>query len=129
MPKKVRLAENSNLPLVGTIQDKYVTKLVNKLLTEAREHTINKLAAESQIKTIKQQLAEIAADLSMPGFKNNLVGYEYRGLKSRETLSKAKLVENGVDPQIIKASYVQGKSYIDARIIPFGIEVEDDSED
>lgn len=90
------------------------TRLRNEavqLLLDAEAHmkTINE--AEIAMKKIKARLVEIQIEHNVPNLRHNrfCAIVSYRNGAAR--LSREKLIENGVDPEVIKASTVQGDPY------------------
>lgn len=117
--KRRYLAENSSLPLVSVIDDQPTMDLAVELLQEAEQLTAEKERVEARLNELKQQLSGIARDWELPGMRFGKIGLSYSGEKTSMRLNKALLIENGVDPEVIKASYKESKPYVDARFIPF----------
>jgi hypothetical protein len=119
-PRKRRyLAENSHLPLISVIDDQPTMDLTKELLEEAHELTERQDETAERLVEIKQQLSGIARDWSLPGMRFGKFGLQYSGERTRSSLNKGMLIENGVDPEVIKASYKESKPYVDARFIEF----------
>jgi hypothetical protein len=102
----------------NAISDLPTRDVTIELLNEAAEINERKTADEARMKEIKEQLINIAQAFELPGVKTNRCGFMYLGMRSKRTLDKKLLIENGVSPEVIKESYKESKPYADARFVP-----------
>ena len=114
-----RFASKSTLPIASVITDPDVFNECKDLLREAADLTTRKAADESRLNEIKETLSGYSQAYELRGMRHGLAGFEYRGWTTRRTLSKEKLVENGVDPETIAASYSESDEFLDTRIVVF----------
>ena len=112
-------ADSSKLPLVSRIDDAITMEEAADLLREANELVDIKTTAVARLAAIQTRLIEIADAFSLPGMRFGRIGFYYGGEKTRSSLDKRKLIENGVDPELIAACYSDSKPFPDARFIPF----------
>lgn len=109
----------SQLPSPETaINDLPTREITIELLNEAAEINERKTADEARLKDIKDHLILISQAFEIPGVKTNRFGFMYLGMRSKRTLDKKLLIENGVSPEVIKESYKDSKPYADARFVP-----------
>lgn len=120
--KRLRSAASSSLPLVSVLADRTMLKSAKDLMKEGLELSKIQATADVRLKEIKEELSILAAAHDLRGFRWGLSGFEYRGYATRKTLSKKRLVEHGVDPEIIKNSYEESKEYVDCRLVSFDME-------
>lgn len=120
---RIRSAANSSLPLVSIIPDDDTMKRAVKLMKEAVAAAARQSEAEERLKEIKDELAAIctAYDLEK-GFRHGLVGYEFHGYQTRKTLSKERLLAQGVSAEQIDAAYVDGTPFLYSKVIAFDVE-------
>lgn len=122
--KKKRLlsASNSALPLISVLPDRKTMNAAKKLMAESADLKVVIDGAEARRKEINEELAVYAEANGLPGFRHGMYGFQYSGWTSRQSLSREKLVENGVDPEAIAASMVDGTPYLNCKVIVFDVE-------
>lgn len=122
MAERLHSASHSKLPLASVIEDNDTFKRVVKLL---RDGTINKVK-QSELKEkeeeIKNELAAICEAYGIAGVRYGLDAFEYYGWKTRETLSKERLLALGVSAETIAAAYQTSAPYLMTKIDPFDLE-------
>jgi hypothetical protein len=105
-----------SLPLVSVL-DKGTMEAAKKLLTEAQELKARMDKESERLGEIKEALVGICSAFELAGLRWGQIGLVYNGLSSKRTLDKGLLLENGVTADQIKASYKEGKPYVNARFI------------
>lgn len=106
----------ANLPLVSAIPDEEDMQRARVLLERGHEIKERMDSLEKQLREVKDALVGISQGYGMEK------GFRYGGLaasisqKSRATLSKELLVENGVDPDVISKSMKEGEPYWEVRL-------------
>ncbi len=73
------------------------------------EQEIKEKAA--RLDQIKAALQVTCNEYNIGGVKNNGIAFTTTWVKGRRTLSREKLLENGVPPQVISDSYTMGEGY------------------
>lgn len=98
-------------------------KVIN-LLSEG--HALRKVISEAdlRLKEIKSELTQIQLLNEMPGIRYGTLCFMAVERAGRSTLSKEKLIDNGVDPYIISQSMVQGQSYMQCELQVIGEKAE-----
>lgn len=66
---------------------------------------------------IKAQLVDIAERNDVPGMRHGQLVVYYNGSKTKSSLNRALLLENGVTPAQLEASMKESKPYIDLRVV------------
>lgn len=116
--RKPSKAQTSKLPLVSVIDDRPTMDLAKETLQEAIEIQARQKQDKERLDELKATMINIAVAYGLPGMKWGRCGFEYRGERSNKTLSKERLLEHGVDPEIIADSYEPTKAFIDCRFVP-----------
>jgi hypothetical protein len=118
--KRATSAANSKLPkLSAALSDQDIFDQAKSLLVEAEDVKRHKKALEQREADIKSELAAICDAYGLPGFKWGLTGFEYHGWKTKQTLSKEKLLAAGVSAETIAAAYTESKPYLSTEITLF----------
>lgn len=112
-------AERSKLPLVSVINDQPTMEHARALLEEAAKIKKRNDEDAERLKEIRLELADLADAYNLPGMRHGSIGLQYNGKRSNMVLDRAKLVENGVDPEIIKASLAPTKEFVDCKFVDF----------
>lgn len=91
-----------------------------QLLTEG--HQLRKVMqeADERLKEIKSELTQIQLLNDLPGLRYNNYCFIAVERAGRQTLSKEKLIDYGVDPRIIADSMVTGGSYMQCELQVIG---------
>lgn len=91
-----------------------------QLLTEA--HQLRKVTAEAadRLTEIKSELTQIQILNDLPGLRYNQFCFMAVERTGRRTLSKEKLIDNGVEPEVIEASYAEGDPYMQCELQVIG---------
>lgn len=111
------------LPDYGQIKKAPGRAKVIQLLQEG--HQLRKVMAEAD-----ERLKEIKVELAQYQFMNDLPGLRYGGFcsisteRSKSTLSKELLIDQGVDPAVIFAATIPGNSYIQTELCMIGEKAE-----
>ena len=100
-----------SLPLVESIKKKADRLKSIDLLDEAHllKSTIERQNA--RLDKIKDELLMIQEEYQLPGFRNGNLCFSASFQEGRRQLNKDLLIENGVGPDIIQASYKQGEGF------------------
>lgn len=120
--QRLRSAAGSSLPIASVIDDSEIFKRVVKLLKEATSTVVRRSECEDREREIKEELGAICAAYDLKGFRHGKHGFEYHGYMTRKTLSKERLLAQGVSAEQIDAAYEDGKPYLYAKIIPFDLD-------
>jgi len=99
------------LPLVSALPKPAFSKAKN-LLEELESLTETLRAAEKREKEVKAELEGIQDKSGWEGLRYGVLCFVARKMEGRETLDRAKLLENGVSPKIIAKSIVKGEPYV-----------------
>src|SRR5258708_40301778 len=94
--QRLRSASGSSLPIASVIDDSDLFKKAVKLLKEATAVVVKKSECEEREREIKEELGAICAAYDLKGFRHGLHGFEYHGYQTRKTLSKERLLAQGV---------------------------------
>lgn len=105
-----------NLPSAAAL-DTATGAGVKLLLEEAAEIRERQKADDDRLSDIKQALITIAAAHELKGICWGRIGLEYHGYKTKRTLDKELLLENGVDAQTIAASYRESTPFVSSRFV------------
>lgn len=116
--RKEKEQPKSKLPEVDALKDRATESRAKELLKEADQLYAKVELAECRLDEIKEDLIEICAAFELGGIRHGRMGLYYGGKKTKRTLSKELLVEYGVAPEIIGASYEESKPFIDSRWVP-----------
>lgn len=117
--KRTYKMATSKLPTTDLIPDDDIAVEVQNLLFQAG-------SLKHHIATRKKELERIVDRLSIicetfpttaSGIRSGHTGFMYGGWRTRRTLSKEALIEEGVDPAIIMKGYRESKAYLDVSII------------
>lgn len=120
--QRLRSAQNSTLPLTSEIPDPEIFKQATHLLKEGIKLRAKISELEESASDLREQLAVICAAYDLKGLRHGLAGFEYHGYKTRQTLSKEKLLANGVSADIIAKSFSEGEPYLMTKFVAFDIE-------
>lgn len=105
------------LPLVSVIPDQDYMAYATKLLQEAIDLKTQRDSAETRLKAIAAELHGINDAFGLPGCRWGKYAMYDNGFKTRQVLSRDKLVENGVDPELIAASFTESNEFLDYRFV------------
>ncbi len=124
---RLRSASRSKLPLTSAaIDDGEMHKQAVKLLREGVKLRTQESEIKDRLEEIKAELAVVASVYDLPGFRNGLAGFEYRGYTSRTTLKKDRLVEllsrHGIPVNELDGCYAAGEPFLDVKIFSFDLE-------
>lgn len=122
-PNRRWKSDNSKLPLVSQIPDQEVMEQAIATLQRASDAKQQREAWERIEDAAKEELAAIALanDLSADksyGFRWGKLGISAR-YQSSSRLSVEKLVENGVDPDVIEKSREKGEPHLVVSVVDF----------
>jgi hypothetical protein len=109
-------APPSKLPLISVL-DKGAMQTAKEMLAEAQVLQERIGRDGERLAEIKASLCEIADAFELPGMRYGAFGLEYHGWKTKRTLDKRLLLENGVDAETIKNSYTESKPFLSARFV------------
>jgi hypothetical protein len=112
-------ADNSKLPGVDAIDDQASQERAAELLQLAAQYKDQADEAADQLDLIRAELTALSIGFGLSGVRDNRIGFYYNGRKSSKRLQVGKLLENGVSPEVISASYVEGDEREDVRIVRF----------
>lgn len=123
---RLRSASRSELPIASIIPDKDTFESVVSLLREASGLKVQVSESEERLKEIQTELAAISEIYGGKGFRHGRAGFEYRGMTSRSSLKKPKLIEllssHGIPASDLEACYEEGTPFLDARVVIFDID-------
>jgi len=125
--KRLRSASNSKLPVASVIPDREEFKRAVALLREAGKIKVAMSEGKERLDEIEMELhcLCVAYDLNS-GLRHGLFGFEDRGMKSKSTLKKDKLVnllsEFGIPAARLSECYESGSEFLDTRITAFDLE-------
>jgi hypothetical protein len=120
--KRLLSASGSNLPIASVIDDHDTFARAVELLKKAVRQAAKKSEAEEEIERIKAELGAICEAYGLKGLRHGLNGFSYSGWTTRKTLSKERLLAQGVSAEQIDAAYAESEPFVYARIVPFDIE-------
>jgi hypothetical protein len=110
----------TGLPEVeDAIADKATVRKVNDLLEQAIRHKQAVEGNQEKLDECRKELAAIALGWETTGFRHGKIGIHVNGYKTRRSLSAKRLVELGVDPELIDKAYETGNLYLDARLVTY----------
>jgi hypothetical protein len=115
---RIRRSDNSSLPLASVLEQSQMDAAV-ALLKQSYKLKQQEDKIKEQLEEIKLELSGLCAGLELNGLRWGKSGFEYRGYVTRKTLSKELLLENGVEPETIAASYKESEPYLDTRFVVF----------
>lgn len=96
--------------------DPQTAKEVAALLAEADVIQLRMKEDQARQNDIKAALIVMIEAWEWPkGVRSGRFGLEYHGWKTKRTLDVQKLLENGVDPEVIKGSYSESKPFVSSR--------------
>lgn len=100
-----------SLPTIESIKKKSDRQQVQDLLEEGHllKSTIERETA--RLDEIKDELLGLQEDNQMPGFRNGPYCFSATFQEGRRQLSKEALIENGVGPDVLVASYRVGEGF------------------
>ena len=109
-------ADNEDLPVesISGLSVIHTLEEVNQtisLLEEGWQLEQEIQQKEARLEEIKAALQVTCNEYDLKGVKNNGIGFLVSWVKGRKTLSREKLLENGVLPKVISDSYNQGEGY------------------
>lgn len=107
----------ASLPEACEIDDEIMSRRAAELLEEALQVKLRHDKDRERLDEITSELTEIARGYELPGIRLGRIGLLYNGERSNRYLDKAALIENGVSPEVIAASYKDTKPYTDARLM------------
>lgn len=93
---------------------------VTQLLLEGHQLRTVLQEAEERLKEIKSELSTIQLLNELPGLRYNQYCFMAVERNGRASLSKEKLIDNGVPPEVIAASMTQGSSFVEMRLEMIG---------
>jgi hypothetical protein len=102
------------MPAVSTIPDTETMQRAVEMLQRAVELKREIEQREKEYKRLKDEIVAIAVTNEIPGYRYGKDAVMI-GMQSRSSLSKEKLLENGVDPLAIAESMVEGEEYYTVR--------------
>lgn len=93
---------------------------VTQLLMEG--HALYKASkeAEERLKEIKSELSQVQILNDLPGLRHGALCFIASERSGRSTLSKEKLIDNGVPPELIAECTVSGQPYLQAEFMVMG---------
>jgi hypothetical protein len=110
----------TGLPEVeDAIADRATVRKVNDLLEQAIRHKQAVEGNQEKLDECRKELAAIALGWETTGFRHGKIGIHVNGYKTRRSLSAKRLVELGVDPELIDKAYETGNLYLDARLVTY----------
>ena len=108
---------SDRLPNPEKIDDKITSRRAKKLLEEALEIKLRYDKDKDRLEEITDELTTIARGFELPGIKHGQIALAYFGERSNKYLDKSLLLEHGVSPETIAASYRDGKQFSDSRLM------------
>lgn len=119
---RLRSAANSKLPIASVIPDTDQFREAIRLVERATAIKVEMDELKEELDGLIEQMAAICEVFHLEhGFKYGLFMFEYHGWKTRDTLSKEKLLELGVPADTIAKAYTTSKPYLSTKIDPFDI--------
>lgn len=106
----------STLPDYSQIKKAPGRAKVIQLLQEG--HQLKKVMSEAdeRLKEIKSELSQIQIVNDLPGLRYDRFCFMAVEREGKNSLSKELLIDNGVSPEQINASFKRGASYIETRL-------------
>lgn len=120
--QRLRSAAKSSLPMASTIPDPETFRRVVELLKEGVALKVKASELEEREKEIKEELAAVAEGYQTKGFRHALAGFEYHGWQTKKTLSKEKLLSNGVSADVIDKSFSESDPFLSTKMFAFDLE-------
>lgn len=108
-PTAEELGVFASLPLVSVLNKKLM-KEATDLLQEAQANKFRIAEFQTRQAEVLDRLTEIQRESKQPGLRSGNLAFRWTVTKGRKSLNKVKLIENGVLPSIIEASYVEGEA-------------------
>lgn len=104
------------LPIVSVLPRREMDRAI-ELMSE--DVAIQEVEAMNKARRaeIKQELAALEQEHDLPGMRHGQLAVYYGGEKTKWSLNRALLLENGVTPQQLEDSMKESKPYIDLRIV------------
>jgi len=122
MAERLRSASNSKYPLASVIDDPDTFKRAIHLLKECTINKVKQSELKEQEDELKTELAAICSAYNLPGIRHGLDCFEYFGWKTKQTLSKERLLALGVTAEQIAQAYVDSDPFLMTKITPFDLE-------
>jgi len=117
------------LPLVSVMPRREMDLAISLMSEDVAIQEVE-AANKQRRQEIKTELAALAKAHDMPGMRHGQLAVYYGGQKTKWSLNRALLLENGVTPQQLEDSMKESKPYIDLRIVdlskPRGKQAADD---
>jgi len=120
--QRLRSASKSSLPIASKIPDPETFRRVVALLKEGVEIKVKASELEEREKEIKEELAAVSEAYGTKGFRHGLVGFEYHGWQTKKTLSKEKLLSNGVSAAVIDNSFAESAPFLSTKMFAFDLD-------
>ena len=113
-PKPERRADE--LPLISVLPRKEMDLALSLMVEDVAIQEVEAMnkARRAEIKT---ELAALAVAHDMPGMRHGQLAVYYGGEKTKWSLNRGLLLENGVTPQQLEDSMKESKPYVDLRIV------------
>jgi hypothetical protein len=105
-----------DLPLVSVFDKKDMKHSID-LMYESIEIQQQEKALAARKAEIKDLLVAIAQRHKVEGMRHGRIAVYYNGEKTRRTLDRGLLIENGVTPQQIEDSMKESKPFVDLRVV------------
>lgn len=115
-PKPKSPAKADSFPLVSVLPRPQMEEVV-RLMDEDLAYQEQEEAVKKARRDIKTALAAALRPHGLAGVRYGQVVVYYNGSKTRRTLNKLRLLENGVSVDQINASYAESEPWEDVRIV------------
>jgi len=113
-PKPERKADE--LPLVSVMPRREMDLAISLMSEDVAIQEVE-AANKQRRQEIKTELAALAEAHDMPGMRHGQLAVYYGGEKTKWSLNRALLLENGVTPQQLEDSMKESKPFVDLRIV------------
>lgn len=112
------------LPLISEF-DRPTMNQARRLMQEVVEYQIQEAAIKAALESTKAEIIAIAKENDVPGMRWGSLEARCSFGKTRRTLSARRLAENGVDADVIAASYEESKAWDEVRVKDLSLDREE----
>ncbi len=115
MPRQAKPSKADTFPTLASLREEEQEQM-RRLIDEDLAYQEQEEAVKTARKAIKEAIAGVFKIYGIPGLQDGAVAVYYYGAKTKKTLNKFKLLENGVTVEQIMASYSESAPWEDVRV-------------
>ncbi len=115
MPRQAKPSKADTFPTLVSLPEEEQEQM-RRLIDEDLAYQEQEEAVKTARRAIKEAIAQAFRTYGIPGLQDGAVAVYYYGAKTKKTLNKLKLLENGVTVEQIMASYSESAPWEDVRV-------------